>query len=122
MNYLYEFGGGGWAQSAPVELTNFSVNGELDVSGREIVILSEVLADKVNAGYHELGDNVVRQVDGVAVRNFDHLIELIDKGRSPYVEIVVSRGTKIIFDRSDLLGSTERIIRKFSIVAASNRH
>lgn len=122
MNYLYEFGGGAWAQYAPVELTNFSVNGELDSPGREIVILSEVLADKVNAGYHELGDNVVRQVDGVAVRNFDHLIELIDKGRSPYVEIVVSRGTKIIFDRSDLLGSTERIIRKFSIVAASNRH
>lgn len=120
MNYLHEFGSGNWAQSAPVELTNYAVNGELDATGREIVILSEVLADKVNVGYHELGENVVRRVDGVPVNNFQHFVELLRAGTEEYVEIIVTRGTRVIFERRDFVNSTDRIINKFSIASPQN--
>ena len=120
MNYLHEFGGSNWAQGAPVELTNYAVNGEQESQESGVVILSEVLADRANVGYHELGENVVRQVDGIAVKNFDHFISLIESGTSPYVEILVNRGTRIIFDRKEFFASTEPIIKKFSIASASN--
>lgn len=118
MNYLHEFGGGNWAQGAPVELTNYAVNGEQESKESGVVVLSEVLADRANVGYHELGENVVRQVDGVAVKNFDHFIALIESGTSLYVEIIVNRGTRIIFDRKEFFASTEPIIKKFSIASA----
>jgi S1-C subfamily serine protease len=121
MNYLHEFGGANWPQSAPVKLTNYAVNGELEVPDRGIVILSQVLADKTNVGYHELGENVVRQVDGVAVNNFEHFISLIEAGTSEYVEIIVDRGTKVVFDRKDFFAGTEPIIKKFSIGSARSR-
>jgi hypothetical protein len=122
MNYLQEFGSGNWVQSAPVELTNYAVNGELDFQGKEIVILAEVLADKVNVGYHELGDNVVRQVDGVPVNNFEHFIALVETATSEYVEIIVNRGTKVVVDRRDVFASTKRILDKFAIGSARDQH
>lgn len=119
VNYLYEFGGGvNWAQAAPVELTNLLVNGELEYLGQEIVILSEVLADNVNVGYHELGNNIVRSVNGVSVRNFLHFIELIENDRSEYLILQVNRGMKILLDRKELAESTGRIIEKYSIKSA----
>ncbi|MBU1566235.1 MAG: trypsin-like peptidase domain-containing protein [Proteobacteria bacterium] len=121
LNYLYEFGGGvNWAQNAPVELTNYHVNGELDFQGKEIVFLSEVLADKVNVGYHELGDNIVQSVNGEKIDNFKHFIELVENGASEYLDIVVSRGTKILLDRKTMVDSTEKIIKKYSIKSARN--
>lgn len=115
-NYLYEFGGGqGWAQSAPVELLNYYLNKELDVLGREIVILSEVLADKINVGYHELGENVVHRVNGRHVKNFSQFVKLLETGESEFILLEVSQGTKILLRRRIMEGSTARIIKKYSI-------
>jgi S1-C subfamily serine protease len=116
LNYLQGFvGSGGWAQSAPVELMNYYLNKQLDIEGREIVLLSEVLADKANIGYHELGNNVVRSVNGQPVNNFKHFVRLIEENDSQYLLITVSPGTKILLDRKEILQSTARIIGKYSI-------
>lgn len=116
LNYLQGFiGSGGWYQAAPVELMNYYLNTQIDSRGREIVVLTEVLADKINIGYHELGNNVVQSVNGQAVKNFKHFVQLIEEDESPYLLITVSLGTKILLDRKEILQSTARIIDKYSI-------
>lgn len=117
LNYLQEFGGGNWFQAAPVELLNYYLNGEITYTGREIVLLSQVLADKVNIGYHELGDNVVKQVDGEDVRNFEHFVNLVEKSQNKYMTIIVNQGTKVLFDHATLLQATPRILKKYAIKA-----
>jgi hypothetical protein len=121
LNYLTEYGSmADWFRFAPVELMDYYLNGELEFETEEIVILSEVLADKINIGYHELGDNVIKTVNGVSVRNFAHLVSLFKNSREKYLSIVDTQGTKIIFDREKMLGSTEKIIEKYMIKAAQH--
>jgi len=118
LNYLYEFGGlTNWFQAAPVELMNYYLNGELEFKGQEIVILSQVLADKTNIGYHELGDNVVRVVNGERVDSFNHFISLVEGARSKYLIIEFNLGTKVIVDRLEMLRNTESITKKYGINA-----
>ncbi len=116
LNYLQGFGGTvGWYQAAPVELMNYYLNKELDIQGKEIVLLSEVLADKINIGYHELGNNVVHSVDGQTINNFKHFVRLVEDSDSKYLLITVSLGTKILVDRQEMLRNTRRVIEKYSI-------
>ena len=119
-NYLYEYGRGNWLQSAPVELLNYSLNREQDVVGREVVILSQVLADEVNIGYHELGDNVVKSVNGTKVENFSQFVDLVERAEGKYVTIIVNLGTKIILERELMQKSTPRILKKYSISSDRN--
>ena len=116
LNYLYEFGSlGSWFQAAPVELMDYYLNKELEFEGHEIVVLSQVLADKINIGYHELGDNVVKTVNGVRVDSFEHFISLVENADDKYLIIEINLGTRIIVDRVQLIENTGKIIKKYSI-------
>ncbi|PID75964.1 MAG: trypsin [Deltaproteobacteria bacterium] len=115
-NYLHEFGGGrSWLQQAPIELLHFFLNEELESLGEEIVIISEVLADQINTGYHDLGDNVVRNVNGKSVENFAQLVRLLDRGSSKFVVLEVESGLKIILRRKTMSQGTEKVIQGYSI-------
>jgi hypothetical protein len=59
----------------------------------------------------------VQSVNGQAVKNFKHFVQLIEEGDSQYLLITVSLGTKILLDRKEILRSTARIIDKYSIKA-----
>ncbi|KAF2563591.1 hypothetical protein F2Q70_00015357 [Brassica cretica] len=48
-------------------------------AGEQIVILSQVLEDDVNAGYRDLEDLQVKEVNGVKVDNMKHLRQLTEK-------------------------------------------
>ncbi|WP_228856103.1 S1C family serine protease [Desulfomarina profundi] len=121
LNYLMEYGSvADWYQSAPVELMDYYLNGDLEFQTQEIVILSQVLADKVNIGYHELADNVIKTVNGVAVRNFAHLVTLLENSREKYLIIMDTQGTKIVFDKEKMLKGTNNIIRKYMIKSAKH--
>lgn len=116
LNYLYEFGGTlNWYQAAPVELMNYSLNKDLLFQTMEIVLLSEVLADKVNIGYHELGDNVIKSIDGVEIKNFNHFVNLLETGSGQYIELKLSQGTKVILNRKAIFARSAEIIKKYAI-------
>ena len=119
LNYLTEFGAiGDWFRFAPVELMNFYLNGELKYRDQEIVILSAVLADNINIGYHELAENVLKTVNGITVKNFSHFIELVENNEEEYLSIIDTQGTKIILDRQVMDENTEDVIEKYMIKSA----
>ncbi len=116
LNYLIEFGTiGDWFRFAPVELMNRYLNEDLEFEGQEVVILSAVLADNINIGYHELGDNVIETVNGVRVKNFAHLKTLIEENRGKYVLAIDSQGTKVLLDDKIMKESTDKVIKKYLI-------
>jgi S1-C subfamily serine protease len=118
LNYLHAFGGGlGWFQSAPVELVNTYFNGKLEARGREVVLLSQVLADQANVGYHELANNIIAKVNEVEVENFNHFIRLVEEEKGPFLHLVSSQGTHVALKREDVAASTARIITRYSIPA-----
>ncbi len=118
LNYLHSFGGGSsWFQTAPVELVNTYLNGRLEARGREVVLLSQVLADQANVGYHELANNIIKSVDGVSVENFRHFVDLMESGKHPFIQLTSTQGTHLVLTREAVQAATGRIIGKYSIDA-----
>nr|MBF0221980.1 trypsin-like peptidase domain-containing protein [Desulfobulbaceae bacterium] len=78
LNYLKEFSTpADWYLYAPTELLHLYQNGEPSPDFREATILSEVLADQSNTGYHEFSDNVIIKANGRPIRQFTDLLEAL---------------------------------------------
>lgn len=75
---------GGWNPSErPTHLQNLFSSGHTTPERTEAVMLSQVLADAANAGYDSgwIGAPIVRKVNGIAIRDLGHLVEIVRKSR-----------------------------------------
>jgi len=63
--------------------------GPLIQHGKQIVMLSNVLASSVNVGYHNLGGLVLRAFDGVEVFSLQHLATMIESSKNQYLEFLL---------------------------------
>ena len=76
--HLQEFGDD-WFNAAPRKLVDRALNDHPTSAGQEVVILSQVLADEVNAGYQGMHDLEVRAVNGKVVSSLRELKAEIEK-------------------------------------------
>ena len=76
--HLQEFGDD-WFNAAPRKLVDRALNDHPTSEGQEVVILSQVLADEVNAGYQGMHDLEVRAVNGKVVSSLRELKAEIEK-------------------------------------------
>lgn len=77
--HLQEFGDD-WFNTAPRRLVDRALNDHPTSPGQEVVILSQVLADEVNAGYQGMHDLEVRAVNGREVKSLRELKAEVEKG------------------------------------------
>ena len=76
--HLQEFGDD-WFNAAPRKLVDRALNDHPTSEGQEVVILSQVLADEVNAGYQGMHDLEVLAVNGNVVSSLRELKVEIEK-------------------------------------------
>lgn len=77
-----------------------------------VVVTSPLLGHKVAKGYDEPFGLVVDDIDGVAVRNLRHLVELFRDGQGPFVTLRFRGGLTptLVFRRRDLEAATEEVM------------
>ncbi len=80
----------------------------------EVVIISSVLPDKSNVGYHDVSNKIVREINGYEIRNFNDLIKAFDRPADYYV-IKDSDGNKYVLDATNMAQINEEIFRKYGI-------
>lgn len=80
----------------------------------EVVIISSVLPDKSNVGYHDVSNKIVREINGYEIRNFNDLIRAFER-TSDYYTIVDSEGNKYVLDGLHLQENNQEIFRKYGI-------
>lgn len=85
-----------------------------DPEMEEIVIISSVLPDKSNVGYHDVSNKIVRRINGYDIRNFNDLIRAFERP-SDYYTIIDSDGNKYVLDAAQLEGNNREIFRKYGI-------
>ncbi len=118
LNYLQEFSTGpDWYNYAPADLLDLYINGEPDRNRREVVVLTEVLPDSVNIGYHEIGCNIIKSVNGVMLRSFSDLVRVLDSARDPFIVFEDYKGFLIVLDRKNAMRATPAILSKYQIGA-----
>jgi len=74
----------------------------------EIVMLSSVLPDRSNVGYHDISNKIIRSINGLPIRNFSDLIDAFKLDTDAFVIEDTDHNKYII--ATDGLEETNRII------------
>jgi S1-C subfamily serine protease len=104
-----------WWDEAPKELLYLYHRGQRTEKQREVVVLTQVLADEINVGYDELTEEAVIAVGGSKPVDLAHFVQLLEQS-SGLVEIRTSTQRVILLDTTEVAGATGRIRDRYHLL------
>ncbi|MFI3244226.1 MAG: trypsin-like peptidase domain-containing protein [Akkermansia sp.] len=109
-----------------VELSQF-VKRAGDDDKEDIVLLTKVLTDELNARFSDYGRRIVTKVNGVEVKGLNHLYELLypksEDSKSDYVVIELADASRpLIFERRAIPDANARIATKYRVTQPARLH
>ncbi len=106
MNYLFY----AISKGIPVvDLISYLRSGRVPEDCSQVVVLTRVLPDAINAGYQFIENEIVISVNDVKVRNMRELIKLLKDSKSPYYRIKLENDMEIVLDRRQIPACTEKM-------------
>nr|WP_246050624.1 PDZ domain-containing protein [Leptospira langatensis] len=84
----------------------------------KIVLLSQVIPDESNNGYHEVSGRIVIKVNGKPVRAAKDISKEVKESKSRYVIVLLDDGTEIVLDKNVLSEANARIQKEYRIPAS----
>jgi S1-C subfamily serine protease len=77
-----------------------------------VVISSPFFPDKLDEGYSDPRFQVVKKINGIPVKNLNHLVEILSdaKGEFITIECDTRAGETMIFPRAEMLAATDEIL------------
>ncbi|KAL2643767.1 hypothetical protein R1flu_011354 [Riccia fluitans] len=112
--YLHEYGDD-WYNTSPRRLCNRALTATLEKPGEQLVILSQVLMDEINAGYERLAELQVLKVNGVEVHNLRHLTELVESCTSSSLRFDLDDGRVVVLNFQNAKEASLRILQRHRI-------
>lgn len=79
---------------------------------RDVVILTSVLADDVNTGYHDYSNLVIKKVNGREVKSFKELVLTLNKKEGEYTVFEADDKSKIVLKNKDIDEANLRMIKR----------
>ena len=67
-----------WWDKAPTDLLQLYYGGVRTEARQEVVVLSQVLADKLTVGYEAFATEIITEVNGKAPRDLAHLVAMVE--------------------------------------------
>ncbi|CAJ1969127.1 unnamed protein product [Sphenostylis stenocarpa] len=83
--------------------------------GEQIVILSQVLANEVNIGYEDMGNQQVVKFNGTRVKNIHHLAHLVDSSEDRYLRFEFEDSYVAVLEREAVVGASSSILSDYGI-------
>ncbi len=115
VDYLHSWGQN-WYESAPKDLVAMLQFNYVTEDADQVVVLSKVLAAKVNQGYQDMNNWVVEKVDDRKVGNLKDLIRAAEaEGADPFVKFSNKNGNEIVLDRRGVKENTPAILETYQI-------
>jgi len=118
-NYLTRWGDK-WYETAPRNLMILFENGKKSKPDEQVVVLSQVLSDDVNAGYTHLRGVQIMKVNGTDVLNLKDLVGKIETNKDSYLIFDLDDHSRIVLDTARAKESTELILKKYRIPSAKS--
>lgn len=115
-DYLKSFGEEWWTE-APHGLMALHEDGLPTPTRSEVVLISKILADKTNQGYHDLENSIVAEVDGQRVPDLKRLVALLSTGKSKLIRIGLEDGRQVIIDRALARERHQAVLTKYRVPA-----
>jgi S1-C subfamily serine protease len=105
-----ELGGSGSMFTSP--LVRRMTDGPAFAGEELVVVPSPFLPHKLVQGYGNPAGSVIKAVNGVAIKNLRHLVEVLRDNKSEFLTLEVAQrgGETYVFSRKELEGSTEELL------------
>jgi len=103
-----------WWNKAPKEFLFHYYYGFRSAARREVVIITQVLADEINVGYGHLHSESVVALGGVPPIDMLDFVTRLSSARG-IVELTTSAGGVIILDAAAVAAATPRILARYHI-------
>jgi len=113
-NYLLEWGSQ-WFFSAPTKLLNYYQNGVRTEDKKQVIILTKVLADEINLGYHDIDNVIIEKVNGKKVSSMKELVSLFENSTGVYHVLEDDTGKKVILKKEKVDKFSSRILQTYRI-------
>ncbi|MGV6810223.1 MAG: S1C family serine protease [bacterium] len=82
---------------------------------QEVVVLTQVLADSVNRGYHDLNDVIVEKVNGQSFKDMQAFYQIITQSKDDYLVFSDDMGYQVIINRSASIEKNPSILQRYGI-------
>lgn len=105
-----------WWEKAPKEFLHLYYSGDRTPERREVVILTQILADDVNVGYEGCYSEAVAMVNGRTPRDMIDFVRSLDTAQG-LVEIRTTTGSVIVLDAADARVGDRRILERYRIAS-----
>ncbi|KAL4395361.1 protease Do-like 2, chloroplastic isoform X1 [Arachis hypogaea] len=83
--------------------------------GEQLVILSQVLANEVNIGYEDMGNQQVLKFNGTRIKNIHHLAHLVDSCKDKYLCFEFEDSYVAVLDREAVAAASSSILTDYGI-------
>jgi S1-C subfamily serine protease len=81
----------------------------------QIVLLSKVLAGRLNRGYHDWSNVVIATVEGTKVRDIEHVVSLIENAQGPFLEVGAEDGSRLVLDLATAREHGPDILERYGV-------
>ncbi|GAV81916.1 Trypsin domain-containing protein/PDZ_2 domain-containing protein [Cephalotus follicularis] len=112
--YLHEYGED-WYNNSPRRLCERALRELPKKAGQQLVILSQVLMDDINAGYERLAELQVKKLNGVEVENLKHLCQLVENCSTESLRVDLDDDRVIILNYRSAKVATSKILKRHRI-------
>jgi len=100
----------------PPKLAAYSdSSGVVTAERRQVVVLSTVLPSPIARGYLDWESVVIRNVNGVALRDLAHLADIVDHTKDKYLRLETEDGFVMILDVQASRDAQQKILEKYGI-------
>jgi PDZ domain-containing secreted protein len=82
---------------------------------QEVVVLSQVLADSVNKGYHNIANIIVARINGKRFTNMQEFYQILTSSTEPFVIFEDKFKYQVILDRKVVEERNEYILKRYNI-------
>jgi S1-C subfamily serine protease len=103
-----------WWNKAPKEFLSHYYMGERGPERKDVVVLTQILADEVNLGYSHLYNEGIVAVNGHMPRDMTDFVNAVESSKD-VLEIETSSQGIIVFDPSEVREATPRILKRYHI-------
>jgi S1-C subfamily serine protease len=104
-----------WWNKAPKEFLYYYYMGVRTEARRQVVVLSQVLADEINVGYSHLYNEGIAAVNGVMPRDMADFVARVEQCRD-VVELTTTSDGVIVLDADAVRDASARILDRYHIV------
>jgi len=82
---------------------------------KEVVLLTKVLADEINLGYHDIDNVIITKINDKKISAMNDVVDAIENNKGIYHIIEDDTGKKIILRRDQVEKYSNRILQTYRI-------